>query len=92
MRGREARTDGGWERLYGPSLAEGRNATLVTTIGNGKVSYELEGMVLTNAQGRSVFRTRGGCAALSALVFAAGEWGGFEGGGGKIACRGSTSY
>lgn len=69
----------GWERLYGPSLVEGQHAVLVTTIGNGKVSYELEGAALTNAWGRSVFRTCGGQTGLCGLEFAAGEWDDFSG-------------
>ena len=70
-------TGRGWQRLYGLSVAEGQSVSLVATVGNGKVSYSIDGVVLTNSAGRSVFSTTG--IGFSSLDFKSSSVGDFSG-------------
>jgi len=70
-------TSRGWQRLYGLSVAEGQSVSLVATIGNGKVSYSIDGVALTNSAGRSVFSTHG--VGFSSLCFSFPSVGDFSG-------------
>lgn len=70
-------TSRGWQRLYGLSVAEGQAVSLVATVGNGKVSYSIDGVALTNSAGRSVFSTHG--VGFSSLCFSFPSVGNFSG-------------
>ena len=70
-------TSRGWQRLYGLSVAEGQAVSLVATVGNGKVSYSIDGVALTNSAGRSVFSTHG--VGFSSLGFSFPSVGNFSG-------------
>ena len=49
----------------------------MATVGNGKVSYSIDGVVLTNSAGRSVFSTTG--VGFSSLDFKSSSVGDFSG-------------
>jgi hypothetical protein len=70
-------TNRGWQRLYGLSVSEGQSISFVATVGNGKVSYSIDGVALTNSAGRSMFGTHG--FGFSSLVFPSSSAGDFSG-------------